>query len=45
MENLSAATGIQRKTDGDGMHAPISVSPDGIYSIEFVECLASCGTA
>jgi NADH-quinone oxidoreductase subunit F len=45
MENLSAATGIQRKTDGDGMHTPISVSPDGNYSIEFVECLASCGTA
>src|SRR6266496_3820069 len=27
------------------MHNPISVSPDGNYSIEFVECLASCGTA
>jgi NADH-quinone oxidoreductase subunit F len=45
MENLCASTGIQRKTDGAGMHAPISVSPDGNYSIEFVECLASCGTA
>ena len=46
MENLCAATGIQRKTDpaaaGD---TPISVSPDRNYSIEFVECLASCGTA
>ncbi len=24
---------------------PVSVSPDGKYSIEFVECLASCGSA
>jgi NADH-quinone oxidoreductase subunit F len=24
---------------------PIAVSPDGKYSMEFVECLASCGTA
>ena len=24
---------------------PFSVSKDGKYSIEFVECLASCGTA
>src|SRR5256885_5602445 len=45
MNNLSAATGIQRKAGGDGMHMPISVNPDGNYSIEFVECLASCGTA
>ncbi len=28
-----------------GHGSPISVSPDGAYSIEFVECLASCGTA
>jgi hypothetical protein len=27
------------------MHNPISVSADGNYSVEFVECLASCGTA
>src|SRR2546428_13944542 len=45
MENLCAATGIQRKTAGDGIHTPISVSADGSSSIEFVECLASCGTA
>jgi NADH-quinone oxidoreductase subunit F len=45
MENLCAATGIKRQHHGDGMHNPISVSPDGNYSIEFVECLASCGTA
>ncbi len=46
MENLCAATGIQRKTDlAAAGHTPISVSPDRNYSIEFVECLASCGTA
>jgi NADH-quinone oxidoreductase subunit F len=45
MENLCAATGIERRGQGDGMHNPISVSADGNYSVEFVECLASCGTA
>ena len=45
MGNLCAATGIERRPHGDGMHNPISVSADGNYSIEFVECLASCGTA
>src|SRR5213076_1488786 len=44
MENLCAATGIDRRGHGDGMHNPISVSADGNYSVEFVECLASCGT-
>jgi NADH-quinone oxidoreductase subunit F len=45
MENLCAATGIKRRHQGDELHNPISVSADGNYSIEFVECLASCGTA
>ncbi len=45
MENLCATTGIARNIDSEGMHNPVSVSPDGNYSIEFVECLASCGTA
>ncbi len=45
MENFCAATGIERQPNSDGMHNPISVSADGNYSIEFVECLASCGTA
>ena len=45
MENLCAAMGIQRNGDPAEMHNPISVSPDGNYSVEFVECLASCGTA
>src|SRR4029077_10665437 len=31
--------------DSEGMHNLVAVSPDGNYSIEFVECLASCGTA
>ena len=31
--------------DREGMQNPISISADGNYSIEFVECLASCGTA
>ena len=45
MENFCATTGIERRHSSDGMHNPISVSADGNYSIEFVECLASCGTA
>ncbi len=45
MENLCTATGIDRRGHGHGMHNPISVSADGNFSIEFVECLASCGTA
>src|SRR5437762_6498137 len=45
MENFRAATGIERRHQSDGMHNPILVSADGNYSIEFVECLASCGTA
>jgi NADH-quinone oxidoreductase subunit E len=49
MENLREAIGLERKIgnheiDNNGMHNPVSVSPDGNYSIEFVECLASCGT-
>jgi NADH-quinone oxidoreductase subunit F len=45
MEKACAAAGIVRHRDENGMHNPISVSRDGKYSIEFVECLASCGTA
>ncbi len=45
MENLASLTKIDRQHQGAGMHNPVSVSPDGEYSIEFVECLASCGTA
>ena len=45
MEKLCTTFGIQRPPDGDGMHNPITVSADGNYSVEFVECLASCHTA
>jgi NADH-quinone oxidoreductase subunit F len=43
MENLCASAGIVR--GGGGIHDPVVVSPDANISIEFVECLASCGTA
>jgi NADH-quinone oxidoreductase subunit F len=45
MENLCATLGIHHPSDGEGIHNPISVSTDGNYSVEFVECLASCHTA
>lgn len=46
MENIAAAAQIDRHHHGDtGMHNPVAVSADGNYSVEFVECLASCGTA
>ena len=45
MEKLAGLTNIDRKHQGAGMHNPVSVSPDGEYSIEVVECLAACGTA
>ena len=45
MENLCTTLGIQRAPGGDGMHNPIMISANGDYSVEFVECLASCGTA
>ena len=45
MEKLAAAAGIDREHHDAGMHNPVAVSADGKYSIEFVECLASCGTA
>src|SRR6266404_5930553 len=44
MENLCARAGIKRDKHSEGMHDPVSVSPDRNFSIEFVECLASCGT-
>src|SRR2546423_10704089 len=43
MENLCTGCGIQRKSDHNGMSESFSVSPDENYSIELVECLASCG--
>ncbi len=44
MAKLCEATGIDRSS-ADGHKDPISVSPCGRYSVEYAECLASCGTA
>lgn len=44
MERLSELTGIDRSAS-DSHHHPISVSPCGKFSVEFAECLASCGSA
>lgn len=44
MEKLCQLTGIDRTTS-DSHHHPIAVSPCGKFSVEFAECLASCGTA
>src|SRR5437899_4441923 len=43
MEHLCATAGIAR--GHNGLHDPLLVSPDSNISVEFVECLASCGTA
>lgn len=45
MDNVCAAAGIVRQHNEEELHMPTPVSPDGEYSVEFVECLASCGTA
>jgi NADH-quinone oxidoreductase subunit F len=45
MENLCRNLGIRRPPEGEEIHDPIAVSADGNYSVEFVECLASCHTA
>ncbi|MCP5539086.1 MAG: NAD(P)H-dependent oxidoreductase subunit E [Akkermansiaceae bacterium] len=42
MESLCAAGKIDRS--GVTHHHPIAVGADGKFSIEFAECLASCGT-
>lgn len=44
MERLCELTGIDR-SGSDSHHHPVSVSPCGRYSVEFAECLASCGSA
>jgi len=44
MERLCELTGIDR-SKMDSHHHPVAVSPCGNYSVEFAECLASCGTA
>ena len=42
MESICQKAGIDRS--GVTHHNPIAVSEDGKFSIEFAECLASCGT-
>jgi len=44
MDKLCELTGIDRGS-ADAHSDPISVSPCGNYSVEYAECLASCGTA
>lgn len=44
MEKLCELTGIDR-SESDSHHHPITVSPCGKFSVEFAECLASCGSA
>ncbi|MBT8036468.1 MAG: NAD(P)H-dependent oxidoreductase subunit E [Verrucomicrobiae bacterium] len=43
MDRLCELTGIDR-SHSDSHHNPIAVSPCGQWSVEFAECLASCGT-
>ncbi len=43
LERFCELTGIDASSY-DHHKQPIAVSPDGAFSIEFVECLASCGT-
>jgi NADH-quinone oxidoreductase subunit E len=43
MENICALAKIDRRHVSH--HEPIAVGADGKFSVEFVECLAACGTA
>ena len=43
MENVCALAKIDRSHVSH--HEPIAVGADGKFSVEFVECLAACGTA
>ena len=44
MAKLCELSGIDQ-SEMDAHHKPIVVSPCGNWSVEFAECLASCGTA
>jgi NADH-quinone oxidoreductase subunit F len=47
-ESIAKATGIDlhaHSENGHGHGSPVVVSDDGKFSVEFVECLASCGSA
>ncbi|NWK54071.1 NAD(P)H-dependent oxidoreductase subunit E [Verrucomicrobiaceae bacterium N1E253] len=43
MERICELTGIDR-SNSDSHHNPVAVSPCGQWSVEYAECLASCGT-
>jgi len=43
MDKLCELGGIDRSL-ADSHHEPISVAADGSFSVEFAECLASCGS-
>ena len=43
MDRICELTGIDR-SNSDSHHNPVAVSPCGKWSVEFAECLASCGT-
>ena len=43
MDRICELTGIDR-SNSDSHHNPIAVSHCGKWSVEFAECLASCGT-
>jgi len=44
-EKFCAATGVDAHNHSHGFGAAPPTSPDGSFSVEFVECLASCGSA
>ncbi len=44
MDKICELTGIDR-SHSDSHHHPVTVSPCGNFSVEFAECLASCGSA
>jgi len=44
-EKFCAATGVDAHHHSHGFGAAPPTSPDGQFSVEFVECLASCGSA
>jgi NADH-quinone oxidoreductase subunit E len=44
MEKICELSGIDR-SHADSHHHPVTVSPCGNFSVEFAECLASCGSA
>ncbi|MFY8216287.1 MAG: NAD(P)H-dependent oxidoreductase subunit E [Chthoniobacterales bacterium] len=44
-EKFCSATGVDSHDHSHGFGAAPPTSPDGKFSVEFVECLASCGSA